>query len=94
MFVCFVIYSVFLGPGKSILDVDIARSFVRICRFLFLCLLLCCAFFSAGGFSQGERAGPYTPAAYGAYASMMQQQYAQAPGAAAAPYGAGYGMLF
>lgn len=47
-----------------------------------------------GAYGQDRGQGAYGQGAYGAYGSMMQQAgYAQAPGAAAAPYGVGYDML-
>lgn len=49
----------------------------------------------AGAFGQPDRSGgAYGQNAYGAYGSMLQQAaYAGAPGAAASPYGANYGMF-
>lgn len=60
-------------------------------------LILISAVYPIGAaFGQPDRtAGAYGQSAYGAYGSMLQQAgYAGAPGAAASPYGTGYGNVF
>ena len=49
---------------------------------------------TGAAFGQADRSGgAFGQSAYGAYGSMLQQAgYAGAPGAAASPYGAGYGI--
>ncbi len=50
-------------------------------------------FFRLAAFGQDRSQAYGAQGGYGGYGSMMQQAaYAQAPGAAAGPYGAGYGM--